>query len=399
MNPEEAFKLTHRYAKDEELDELLVEFLRTPSPQTEKMENDPGIKDFVRNVVAPRLEALTGVRPELDEMGNLLWRVGTRGPPQAGGLLLMAYAMTFPAASMPDPFSGAVVSGEAFGLTGPCAWGRGACEQKAALAAMIGAAGILMRSGHPLGAPLSLVVSLAGETGRHAAAHFILEHDHLEARYGIVGLGTSNRVCLGNKGRVDVEVIIRGESAHSSTPWAGIDTIAGARRVMDRLDTLGLEKKHSHLGRSTVAITRIESGPAIIHTIQDTCRLVLDRRLLPGEDPDKALAEIEGVLYGLEPWRVEVRRGAFMYPSEIPPGCPVATSLEAACRGILKKETESFYSPAALDAGFLNRRGIETVMFGPGDLRFAHGDRELVSLEEVRAAARIYAAAALQLLG
>ena len=57
-----------------------------------------------------------------------------------------------------------------------------------------------------------------------------------------------------------------------------------------------------------------------------------------------------------------------------------------------------FYSPAALDAGFLNHRGIETVMFGPGDLRFAHTDQDLVSLQEVRDAAKIYAAAALQML-
>ena len=57
------------------------------------------------------------------------------------------------------------------------------------------------------------------------------------------------------------------------------------------------------------------------------------------------------------------------------------------------------YSHAARDAGFLNRHGIETGMFGQGDLRFAHTGQEVVSLDEVRAAARIYAAAALHTLG
>ena len=63
-----------------------------------------------------------------------------------------------------------------------------------------------------------------------------------------------------------------------------------------------------------------------------------------------------------------------------------------------KKESELFYSPAALDAGFLNRNGIETIMFGPGDLRFAHTDQEAVPLKDVRDAAKIYAATAMQLL-
>ncbi|HXG53289.1 MAG TPA: hypothetical protein VNN77_17970 [candidate division Zixibacteria bacterium] len=55
------------------------------------------------------------------------------------------------------------------------------------------------------------------------------------------------------------------------------------------------------------------------------------------------------------------------------------------------------YSPAALDAGNLNLPGIEAVMFGPGDLSLAHTDCDLVAMEEVRAAAKIRAAAVLRL--
>jgi acetylornithine deacetylase len=399
LSPEEAVALVDKFARDDEVDRLLVEILRSPSPQTDRLEADPGVRNFVSGTVAPWIESLTGQPPKLDGMGNLLWVPDAPTGSRAGGLLLMAYAMTFPPASMPDACSGAVVSGEPFQISGPCAWGRGACEQKGALAAMIAAAGILTRSGYRLREPLFLVVSLAGETGRHDAAQFILEHSRLEARYGIVGLGTNNRVCLGNKGRVDVEIMVRGKSAHSSTPWAGINAIEGARRVMDRLDGLKLEANHPSFGRTTLTTTRIESHPAISHTVQDSCRLVLDRRLLPGEDPDTAFEDIKDSLRGLEPWKIELKRGVFMYPSEVAHGCPIANSLKTVCEQLLNRKAEAFYSHAALDAGFLNRHGIETVMFGPGDLRFAHTDREVVSLEEVRAAARIYAAVALHTLG
>ena len=76
-------------------------------------------------------------------MGNLIWQYGANtGEP---GLLLMGYAMTFPAGGMKEPFSGAIVDGTPFGIAGNCAMGRGACEQKGALAAMMYAAAIVAR--------------------------------------------------------------------------------------------------------------------------------------------------------------------------------------------------------------------------------------------------------------
>ncbi|MDE0034985.1 MAG: M20/M25/M40 family metallo-hydrolase [Deltaproteobacteria bacterium] len=397
MDVREAFRIADERVDDSELDALFAELLRVPSEHTELMEADPAVTGFVADVVAPRLEALTGVAPRIDGMGNLLWRLDGAEPDPAEGLLFVGYAMTYPAASMPDPFSGKVVPGEPHGLQGPCVWGRGGCEQKAALAAMLAAAAAVTRSGRELTRPLSLAVSTAGETGRHDAARYMLEQDGLTARYGIVGLGTTNRVCLGNKGRIDVEVVVRGKSCHSSTPWAGVNAVDGARAVLERLDGLVDGLSHPELGEASLVATHIESGPDILHTIQDHCRLTLDRRLLPGDDPGEALAEITRALADLEPWQVEVTQGNFMYPAEVSENSEVAAALEAAREQA--GETGPFlWFPAALDAGYLNEKGIETVMFGPGDLAFAHTDAEVVPLEQVRRAARVYAAAALQLL-
>lgn len=365
------------------------------------MESDPAVKAFAADIVAPRLRALTGIPPRIDGMGNVLWRCGgvdarPDAKPADEGLLMMGYAMTFPPGSMPEPFSGRIVSGEPYGLQGSCVWGRGGSEQKGSLAAMLGAAAAVQRSGFTLSQPLSLAVSLAGETGRHDAALYMREHG-LGARHGIVGLGTRNRVCLGNKGRIDVEVVVRGRSCHSSTPWEGVNAIDGARSVLDRIDGLTRGLEHPELGAATLVATRIESCPAILHTIQDACHITLDRRLLPGEAPEEALARIRESVENLAPWRIEVAQGAVMYPSDLSSQSEIATALRSVCE-VAGAGGGDFYSAAALDAGYLNRAGIETAMFGPGDLRFAHSDEEVVPLEEVRLAARIYAATALMLL-
>jgi len=395
MTPREAFSVIDRFARNQEIDQLLLDLLRYPSPQTERLEADPQLKKFIADNVAPRLAELTGSAGAIDAMGNLIWR---RGGASAGGFLLMGYAMTFPAASMKQPFSGALVDGKAFGAASQCALGRGACEQKGALAGMIYAAVILARAQVGLRAPLILAVSLAGETGRHDAAKFILENDAISARSAIIGLGTSNRICLGNKGRIDVEIIVRGKLAHSSMPEKGVNAVDGFRRALERLDRLPLGAGHPGLGSATLTVTQVRSGPDISHTIPDVCRAVLDRRLLPGEDPDAAFRDIQDALKEVAGWSIEVTRGAFMYPSEVAKDCALAAATASASRELTKREAELFHSPAALDAGFLNRNGVETIMLGPGDLRFAHTDQEAVSLQEVRDAAKIYAATALQLL-
>lgn len=398
MTPREAFTLVDRFAGDREIDQLLVDLLRYPSVQTERLEADPRLKAFVAEMIAPRLAQLTGSAGAVDAMGNLIWRLDGASEESGGGLLLMGYAMTFPAGSMKEPFSGALVDGAPFGAAARCAVGRGACEQKGALAAMIYAAATVARAQPALGAPLVLAVSLAGETGRHDAAEFMVDNDAIGASSAIVGLGTGNRICLGNKGRVDVEITVRGKSAHSSMPEKGVNAVDGFRRAMERLDQLPLGSGHHGLGNASLTVTQVSSAPNLSHTIPDVCRAILDRRLLPGEDPNAAFREIHDTLGEMTGWFIAVTRGDFMYPSEVGRDSRLVAALAGASREATGKESEVFYSPAALDAGFLNRRGIETIMFGPGDLRFAHTDNEAVPLQEVRDAARIYAAAALQLL-
>ena len=170
-------------------------------------------------------------------------------------------------------------------------------------------------------------------------------------------------------------------------------------KVLEWLDRLNLGAEHSGLGKATLTVTQIKSAPDISHTVPDTCRITPDRRLLPGDDPDAALRDIQDAVVDLPPWSVEVTRGVFMYPSEVGAECAVAAAVRRAGRALKGQDSEVYYSPVALDAGYLKQRGIEAIMFGPGDLRFAHTDEEVVSVQEVRDAARIYAATALELLG
>ena len=87
MTPREAFAVVDRCARDQEIDQLLVDLLRYPSPQTDQFESDPQIKRFISQPVASRLAELTGKPAMLDAMGNLIWRLGDTNK---GGFLLVS---------------------------------------------------------------------------------------------------------------------------------------------------------------------------------------------------------------------------------------------------------------------------------------------------------------------
>jgi acetylornithine deacetylase len=363
--------------------ELSQRFVRFPSPQTDLMEAEPQVQAFIGECVAPVL-ASWGAASRRDQMGNMLVELGP--PDSQRSVLLMTYAMTHPQSAMVDPWDGAVVEI----AEGKAIRGRGVSEQKASLAAAIVAVEALLKQG--FSGRLVFALSTAGETGRHDAARVILDGLARAPAFGVVAIGTNNRIALGNKGRIDIDVIVHGKATHSSTPWAGIDAIDGARRVLEQLRAMRLpDREHPSLGRATLTPTRIESGPRATHTVQNEVRLTFDRRLLPGEEPEPALAQIEHAAALPAPWRVDVKRGPFMYPCEVASNSALVRAINDGHRRAGLAEPATFYSHGALDAGYLATRGCAATMWGPGRMEQFHSDEETTLVSELVAGAKAYA--------
>lgn len=376
-----------------EVKRLLVKLLRAPSPQTELLEEEPQVLSLIRDVIRPELER-SGVRCAVDDRGNLIASLTGKGTGKR--LLLVAYAMNAAPSTMQNPYSGAVVDGAPYGLRGECVWGRGACEQKGSLAAMVSAVKLIAESKAELPGDLYFVTSTAGETGRHDSLAHVLERGGVQADWGIID--GPPEIQLGNKGRVDILVAVKGKQAHSSRPWEGINAIDGAATVLERLRSLmpcPSDQSHPELGKVTLTPTAIESFPRATHTIQGECRIVFDRRLLPGDDPAAAVQQLETAIGDVAPFKVEVQRKDFMYPSEVSKDADVVKSLSQAIRTMLGREPQYSYSTAANDTGLLNVKGIQAINYGSRDIRFQHTDHDLVSVQSVFEAAKVFAFMAL----
>lgn len=389
MEAQTAKKIIEKNLQYDDVKRLLVKLVQHASPQTELLETEPKVLTLISQIVKPELEQ-AGLRPSIDRLGNLVLALKGRG--HGEGLMLVGYAMNAAPSTMKNPYSGEIVDGEPYSLDGDCVWGRGACEQKGSLAAMLAAVRFIGAYKLELPADLYFVVSTAGETGRHDSLAHVLDHGNVKADWCVID--GPPEIQLGNKGRVDVLVTVRGKQAHSSRPWEGINAIEGAMKVLEKLKPLmpyPEKKSHPELGQVSLTPNAIESFPKATHTIQSECRIMFDRRLLPGDDPKNAIRQMQDAIGKIEPYEIEVQPRDFMYPSEVGKDAPVVQALEHAVRTMLGQLPTFSFSTAANDTGLFNFRGIQAINYGSRDIRFQHTDHDLVSLNSVFDAAKVFA--------
>lgn len=389
MDDGTAKKLIEKHLNYVEVKRLTVKLVQHASPQTRLLESEPQVLALISDVVKPELEQ-AGHHPAIDKMGNLILRLNGRS--SAGRLMLVGYAMCAAPSTMENPYSGAVIDGAPYKLSGQCVWGRGACEQKGSLAAMLAAIRFIGINKVELPSDLYFIVSTAGETGKHDSLAFVLDHGKVEADWCIID--GPPEIQLGNKGRVDILVTVKGKQAHSSRPWEGVNAIDGAMKVLERLKPLmpfPEKRTHPDLGDVSLTTNAIESFPKATHTIQSECRIMFDRRLLPGDDPAKAIQQMKDAIGIIDPFEIEVSPRDFMYPSEVKKDAEVVQVLEQGIRTMLNYEPKFSFSTAANDTGLFNHRGIQAINYGSRHIQFQHTDHDLVPLRSVFNAAKVFA--------
>jgi len=374
---------------------LFQELVRVPSPQTDLLEEEPLLRVFIEKELKKRAEAL-GFTARLDSMSNL---IAEKGAGRSGrSLMLVAHAMNQPPNTMPDPYGGQVIDATKHGLPGEAVLGKGASEQKGTMAAMLHALEAVREI--PIEGKLYFICCVSGETGKHDAIRNVVEKEGVRADIAFV-YGNSLTLQLGNRGRVDMKAIVHGTPSHSSRPNDAANAVTGAMEFLLRLSKeIPNDRKDKNLGTAWLTCNRIESFPKSTHTVQDRCEIGLDRRLLPGDDPDAAVAEVQRVADSMNGWpdpisgkplRVTVEKGPYMYPSLVTEDAPVVRLLKAGCVAMLGKAPETFYGQSAHDQGYLNAVGISTANFGSGEQAFAHTDLDMASVDKTFDAAKVYA--------
>jgi acetylornithine deacetylase/succinyl-diaminopimelate desuccinylase-like protein len=394
-DPIDVTRLDERYLVDTLVRLLQVSTEIALGANTLMEPDHPKLVHYVQEVIRPELRRI-GVTTVIDApLNQLVVRLGRGTSPEC--LLIQVYTPTQHSNFMADPFSGriAVPPGE----TEPAAYGQGASQNKAHMAAVLAVLKLLVETPATLAGTLYIAVNNEGRSS-HTCTDAILSILDPKPRHAVLAIGTEMRITAGNRGRVDVYVRVQGRACHSSDPSAGLSAVEGVYEVMTRLRGLRLDATHPLLGPQALVVYQVTYDPLAPHTLPGSALMKLDRRLLPGEDVDAAVAQVRAALANLEPWGIEVERGVFMHPALVDESAPVVRALRGAGQHVLGQALPIAYPRSCFDAGGLTSRGIPAVMFGAsgGDGDIVYGD-DWVSLSKVIQEAKILAKTIGELVG
>jgi len=432
-------------AARDEIVELCRSLVRVPS-SVEDRETRGGEAEVAR-LVAGFLER-HGIQAELFEshpgVENLVATL--EGERRGGRLLFNGHSDVVPPGDPSDwevdPFSAELREGRIYG--------RGSCDMKGGVAAMAVAVCVLRDLEVPLRG--SVILNVVGDEERmgELGTGWCIRHlwDKIRADAGIVGepsgAGALGRIVgVGEKGPVWLKVTVRGRKAHGSMPMLGDNAIAKMMRLLQALLDRGPPQVKPPLTRDELigliaegmgvepealkpllggggggppnpaeatleALTTttmnlgIMRGGVAANVVPDRCEAQLDFRVLPGQRAKDLVGLVEGLARELGlagDVEVEILNGSEgSFVENFREDRLAITLLETARQ--LAGPTAFFMFPAATDARLLRDAGIpSTLVYGPGDATLAHTVNEYVSIDDLVAAAKVYAVTAVRFLG
>ncbi|QDS91970.1 putative succinyl-diaminopimelate desuccinylase [Roseimaritima multifibrata] len=292
-------------------------------------------------------------------------------------------------------------------------YGRGACDTKGGMAAMMHALASLVHQGYTPACDVLFaatideeysyrgVVALCDSLDPGPVDPIILEtevppRNPLRAEAAIIAEPTGLEAVIASKGLVRWKIETRGKAAHSAKPHLGNNAIEQMAHVIRAIeaDNLRLAKlAHPLLGPATCNIGVIRGGVQI-NFVPDRCEIEIDRRLLPGETREGVLAEYQQLLDRLAADHPAM--DAVMHPPMLSDR-PLETDVNSAAVKTLRQVLESLGHPAepigvpfCSDASKFGALGIPSMILGPGSIDQAHAAVEFIECEQVIACAEIY---------
>ena len=272
-------------------------------------------------------------------------------------------------------------------------YGRGSCDTKAGLAAMMQA----VASVHEAGIQPPCEVWLAAVVDEEFSYRGVVKLcEGLSGHAALVAEPTGMRAVIASKGVLRWRIVVRGKAAHSGKPHLGVNAINHMARVI-----LALEEDHRRLaahahpllGPATVNVGVIRGGVQV-NFVPDTCAIEIDRRLLPGESVVSVLSHYQRLLDGLKAQQSSL--DAFMEPPMLTdealetPADAAPPRLASALLAEMGLDGALCGVPFGSDASKLSRQGIPSIIIGPGSIDQAHAAVEFVELSEVERAFEFY---------
>ncbi|MCY3575052.1 MAG: ArgE/DapE family deacylase [Chloroflexi bacterium] len=341
------------------------------------------IADYIANWGRARqLDVI--VQPTVSGRPNVI----LRAPGSGGGksLMLNAHTDTVGVAGMDAPFSSQIRGGRLYG--------RGAYDMKSGLAACM--LTLLAAQSMQLRGDVLLSAVADEEYGSIGTEALLADWARWQADAVLIAEPTALDIGIAHRGFVWLEFETQGTAAHGSLPEQGVDAIAKMGKVLVELAALDekmrAEPTHELLGSGSLHASMIQGGEEI-SMYPALCKLLVERRTIPGEDAARVLAQAQHILDGIaaadSQFRASVQAIFSRPPYAIDAAHPLARQLQTVAAARLKRKPALIGCPWWMDSALFAAAGLPTVVLGPAGAG-AHAREEWVELESVAACQAIY---------
>ena len=283
---------------------------------------------------------------------------------------------------------------EAYAATskGGKVFGKGSVDGKASLAAMLHLFMECAEQPEMLNGTLVLVAAAEEEVGGQLGARWLADNGHLpQADFIVVGKPTHNRVATAHKGVLRATVRATGRTVHATIPDRGVNAITAMAKAV-----LALEDYHKTLASRNYPLVGVPTcNVGVIHggsttsAVPDSCVAYLDRRMIPGEDPEAVKAELAAVIAGVDAAPAQLSVGDFQVSDSFSSSCEsdLGQRFLTCVRDALNADPGPITYLPGNDAQHL--RGVcrgEMVIFGPGSYEVSHAAGENIDVAEFQTA-------------
>ena len=311
-----------------------------------------------------------------------------RGSGGGKSLMLNAHTDIVGVSEMDDPFNPIIEDGRMYG--------RGSYDMKSGMAACM----MTLKNATNMNLSGDVILSavIDEEYASLGTQAIIKEWERWAADAVIVTEPTELEISVAHKGFVWLDVEVFGKSAHGSRPHLGIDAIAKMGKVLVKIDELDQNLRanptHDLLKSGSLHASLISGGEAV-SMYPAYCKLVIERRTIPGETPDTVQAEIQAILDEIadaDPdFKASVKVTLAQSYFSVDRGEPIVQELKDKAESILGHAVPLIGTTFWMDAALFSQHGVPTVVLGPlGE--GAHAKVEWVDLESVQQCVAIYTA-------
>jgi len=300
-----------------------------------------------------------------------------------------------------DPFAAHIKDGKI--------WGRGTVDQKSGMASMLTSARIMKDLDLAKEFSIYFTGTVMEEDCDGLCWQYILQEGEIKPELVVITEPTNLNIYRGHRGRMEMEVSIKGLSCHGSAPERGDNAIYKISRI-----ALEIEKLHQNLryddflGKGSICVTQVFfTGPSQC-AVPDSARIHLDRRLTFGENKESAVAEVQDACKkaGYPDATIEILTyqeaayTGFVYPTEkyyptwVTPldSVYVQNAADAYTKTLGTKPLIDKWTFSTNGVSIAGMKGIPCIGLGPGNEIYAHAPNEACPIEHLTKAAAFYAA-------